>query len=536
MILENYIKKHKFSALYTLFGIALFILLLCIVFEPRFETNDDVAMSMIAHGYGDAAFSSPLLVYSNVIWGFIVSSIPPIAGVLGYSWATIIVLVIAGWAITFFLIQMGVGYLVAFLAGFIVLARAVLFPQFTITAGLLTVAGLLGARLYSKNGKTLTLFFSCALIYLGFLIRLPECLLVIAISLPLLPWESLRKNRKLQIAFALILSAMAASYIADKSFYSEKNWERHYEIFKPLASIAAWGKGEDLKLHPELLKKYRYSLNDIELVQNAFWVDPNISNPSALGPMLDELAEFQAVSNIKVRLIGSFKDLEVLKYPSLLPIALMGFMLFLLHLNLRLTFVWLFFLIAIVTLAFLGRPTVHRVYYPMSCLALLAPLTYYRSEKKLAGINIRFILIFAFLWNASIILPQAIESTKLVKEYQRDLQGVPALTIVNWANSVHHEFPYSLFASDQKIRSIRLYDISGSITPVSVAFAEQMAGRSFARKLFTAEGVVMFDSGPNLSKKLEIYCSERLGSRFEANSIYSSPRVNASRVRCVVDE
>ena len=42
---------------------------LYVAFEPLWETNDDVAMSMAAHGYGLAAYSSPHLIFSNVVWG-----------------------------------------------------------------------------------------------------------------------------------------------------------------------------------------------------------------------------------------------------------------------------------------------------------------------------------------------------------------------------------------------------------------------------------------------------------------------------------
>lgn len=75
---------------------ASFVLTLCFFFEPRWETNDDVGMSMVAHGYGIAAIGSPNLIFSNVVWGYLVRLIPQIDGVLGYSVVTIGVLVIVG--------------------------------------------------------------------------------------------------------------------------------------------------------------------------------------------------------------------------------------------------------------------------------------------------------------------------------------------------------------------------------------------------------------------------------------------------------
>jgi hypothetical protein len=61
------------------------VLMLCTLLEPIWETNDDVQLSMIAHGYGVVTTGSPKLVFSNVLWGYVIRSIPEINGTLGYS-------------------------------------------------------------------------------------------------------------------------------------------------------------------------------------------------------------------------------------------------------------------------------------------------------------------------------------------------------------------------------------------------------------------------------------------------------------------
>ena len=81
--------------------------LLCYFFEPRWETNDDVAMSMFAHGYGVAAFGSPNFLFSNVLWGYLVRSIPQLGGVLGYSIATLAVLMISSTTLFYGLRRLG---------------------------------------------------------------------------------------------------------------------------------------------------------------------------------------------------------------------------------------------------------------------------------------------------------------------------------------------------------------------------------------------------------------------------------------------
>ena len=98
-------------ALLSFLLVATLIVSLFLAFEPRWETNDDLAMSMIAHGYGLAAYDSPQLVFSNILWGYLVRALPAINGVLGYSLATIGVLLVYGWAILYFLIRLGIGYM-----------------------------------------------------------------------------------------------------------------------------------------------------------------------------------------------------------------------------------------------------------------------------------------------------------------------------------------------------------------------------------------------------------------------------------------
>jgi hypothetical protein len=90
--------------LLTAFVIALIYLFVLYHFiSPRWETNDDVGMSMVAHGYGVALTGSPNLVFSNVLWGYLVRAIPQIHGVLGYSIATLCALVIVGTVVIYVL-------------------------------------------------------------------------------------------------------------------------------------------------------------------------------------------------------------------------------------------------------------------------------------------------------------------------------------------------------------------------------------------------------------------------------------------------
>ncbi|MSP04107.1 MAG: hypothetical protein EXR05_02440 [Acetobacteraceae bacterium] len=74
-------KQHLL--LYSLVISAFLVFFICFFFPPKWATNDDVGMSMIAHGYGIATVGSANILFSNVLWGHLVQLIPEINGVLG---------------------------------------------------------------------------------------------------------------------------------------------------------------------------------------------------------------------------------------------------------------------------------------------------------------------------------------------------------------------------------------------------------------------------------------------------------------------
>lgn len=110
---------------------------------------------MLAHGYGIAASGSPNIVFSNVIWGYLVRALPSVAGVDGYSIATLGVLILVGAVILHGLTRLGSHWLTATAAVMLLLVRPVLFPQFTVNAGLLAVAGLVCLAVHARQRSPL---------------------------------------------------------------------------------------------------------------------------------------------------------------------------------------------------------------------------------------------------------------------------------------------------------------------------------------------------------------------------------------------
>jgi hypothetical protein len=510
------------------------IVALCLAFEPRFETNDDVAMSMVAHGYGDAAYGSPLLIYSDVLWGRVARAIPTINGVLGYSVATLAVLLVVGWAFLYFLLRLDAGYRIGFLAASLVVARPTLFPQFTINAGLLTAAAVIGWQVYARHRGVGTLVASCLLAFFGYLVRAPEFMLVLGVAAPLLPWGALRQRRQAQVAFVLLGLAIGLATAADRWSYTGPEWKRYFEIKQPMTAVAAWGYGESLKQRPEMLARYGYSQNDIDLIANAFWADPQISDPKSLNAMLAELGRAPAQQG---RLEKGVKALRAFSGPVLLPLMLPALFLLVLTPRWSLAASWVLCLGALGAVGFAGRPAIVRVYVPLASLLLLAPLVVGEHKGGFRRWGAILALMVAWVGNAYVLVPQAWESTQQVRAFQRDIRGVPTQTIVNWANSVRHELVFPVLARDPRIRAIRLYDISAfTFAPFSVATAERAAGRGVIERLRTAEGIPMFTPYGYLWEWLRVYCGERLQGQLQGAFTYKSPSLYVQQVRCVATE
>jgi hypothetical protein len=506
---------------------------LCLAFEPRFETNDDVAMSMIAHGYGDAAYGSPLLIYSDVLWGHVVRAVPTVNGVLGYSIATLAVLLVVGWALLHFLLRLNAGYIAGLLAVSLIIARPTLFPQFTINAGLLTVAAVIGWRVYARQRGSGTLVAACLLAFFGYLVRAPEFILVLGVAAPLLPWRTLRR-RQAQAALVLLALAIGLAAAADRWSYAGPEWQRYFEIKQPVTAVAAWGYGASLKQHPEILARHGYSQNDMDLIGNAFWADPRISDPKSLNAMLTELGSAPAPGG---RLEQGMKALGVFTGPVLLPLMLPALILFVITPRWSVAVSWVLCVAGMAALGVAGRPAVVRVYVPLASLLLVAPLV---TGARRAGVRrgmAALTLAGAWIGNAYVLVPQARESAQQVRDFQRDMLGVPAHTIVNWANSVRHELVYPVLARDPRIRAIRLYDISAfTFAPFSVATAEREAGRDVIERLRTAEGIPMFTPYGYLWDYLRVYCGERWKARLQGEFTYKSPSLYVQQVRCVEAE
>ena len=485
---------------------AAFVAFLCLVFGPRWETNDDVAMSMVAHGYGVAAFGSPNLIFSNVLWGYMVRAIPQINGILGYSFATLVVLITVGAVLLFGLYRLSAGCLASISVLALLLARPVLFPQFTINAGLLMVGAIVCWRLFALQSGRQALLVGCLLAFAGFLVRRNEFLLILFVAVPLLPWRILLRRRSFHVAIFALVLAMAVSTVVDRKAYQGRQWRAFNELNAVRAPFNDFGADEYLKKRPDILARYGFSANDLDLIREWFFVDPEIASPQALGAMLNELGPLPSQENAMAK---GWAGVQTLWDPKLLPLVMTALLLALLYPSWQVAASWGLCIGAVFVIGLSGRPGILRVYVPLASLLVIAPFL----VKQVADWRNRLVagvLLLAVALNCSLVLAESKTFRVSAEQTREGLAGFPGVPVVIWGIGFPLEAVYPVLGASSSEMSWQFYGLGAfTLAPFSIAFREQQQGRGMLDLLVKDKGVPIV-ANDRCSKYLEIYCKERL--------------------------
>ncbi|WP_455921241.1 hypothetical protein [Pseudomonas putida] len=513
---------------------AVFILLLCFYFQPRWETNDDVGMSMVAHGYGIASSGSPYLVFSNILWGFIVRLMPSVNGMLGYTVATYATLLCVGGALVWGLARNRLGWLVAAGLLLLLLIRPVLIPQFTINAGLLALVSVICFTVYGDSRHRTTLLVGCAFAYLGYLVRSQECVLVLFVGLPLLPWRIIKQERFAQIALISLLCLMAASSALDYWCYQSGEWRAFNEWNPVRAQITDFGAGQNLLARPDVLQKHGFTSNDISLIGVWFFVDPAITNPAVVKSMLAEAGFLPALPDVLGNLKAGFSGFSS---DVLLYLVVAAASLYALWPSRRICWVLALFLIAIAAMAVAGRPGVMRVYLPLVSLLILAPLLA-NGMASMRREGVKGVIAIAVIYGAAGLNAAAVASQSRAlavhdAEIKRGLVGFPGETVVSWGAMFPYESAYPVKLKQAEASWLKFYSLGAfTLAPFSRAYALEHSNLGFINRLQASAGIALV-ANPAQIGVLTVYCHERLGGTLESLGSQAYGAVNLTRYRCV---
>jgi hypothetical protein len=493
---------------------ATFVILLCLIFNPRWESNDDVAMSMVAHGYGIASQGSFRLIFSNVLWGAIVRCIPSIDGLLGYSIATLLAMTLAGAATLYFLLRISVGYFVGPLVFVLVFSRPVLVPQFTITAGLLAVAAVLGLIAYSRGGSRFNLIAASCLGFLAYLIRAPEFALVGGVAAPLLPWRKLVRDRAAWLAASAVVVCIAGAAIIDVWAYSGSEWQAFWQGNLARAPFTDFGAVDLVLQHSDTMQRLGLSENDIRLIGSYFFADQRLANPKLLSTLLGEIP-IETAS--KTSFASGWASVWSMFGPELLPLAMTGFFLMLLFARPGQVVAWMICLAAMFAFGALGRPGALRIYIPLFSLFIVIACAGAILQSRWRCGAVVVVLFTGCLMNARQLSSETATSDWMVQHAVRKF--VSHESTVVWGGSLPIEYIFPVFTRAADVRDTRIYGL-GAFTraPFSVAFADERAGKGLLARLRSEAGIPLIATS-QLQAQLNTYCMEHYGTALRLSVI-----------------
>lgn len=513
----------------ALLAAATTLVLLCFVSAPRWQTNDDAFMSMVAHGYGVASGGSPpYLMFSNLLWGYFARSLPTINGTLGYSLATMATLLVSGSAIGFALLRLRVSPAVCAAVVVFVFTRPILFPQFTVNAGLLMVASIMLLRVYSNDRKASLLITACLLAFASYLIRSQEFLFVCAAGLPFIPVGRLLRDRRALIGAGVLTCAVIASAVVDYQAYRTPDW-RDFNALNPVrAQLTDFGAAEPVRARPELLAKHGFSPNDITLIEGWFFVDPKVANPPVLQAMLSEAGGGPIEEH---KFVNAALGLKALGHPSIWLLTLVALGVSALSVRRSALWAWAIFLTGIAVMGYLGRPGILHIYIPLLVLLTVAPLPDFRWPRRCSALLAIALGVAAVLNVFSV----ATDSRALgVADAQiRDrISGVDGQPVVLWGASFPFEAVYPVLEIPERAMKYRLYGLGVStLAPFAVSRSESLAGRDMIVRLRSPEGVPIFATSFQI-KLLEAYCHEHFAGQLEEISTPPPGSIAPSSYRC----
>ncbi|HVL07573.1 MAG TPA: hypothetical protein VM512_00200 [Burkholderiaceae bacterium] len=494
-------------------------------------TNDDVAMSMAAHGYGLFAQSSPALFFSNAVWGHIVSTIPSIGGILGYSLATLAVLLISGSTLLYFCLQRGLGIALTMALFVLIMLRPTLFPQFTINAGLLSISALLLLRLFLESGNRIQLVAAVALACGGYFIRNLEFYIVVLIALPLFDWKAILRRNDCRWALFVLLGLCVAGFFLDSHTYSEHGWKAYNALNPVRAMFTDYGAGAHLKQHLGIATQYGYTANDIDLVSNWFFIDPLVADPIKLGQMLRDLGPIPAA---KSTLANAWQGITTLAHPSLLPLTVAAVSMFVIIPSIRVSICWALFLAAILTFGLLGRPGALRVYIPLLSLLVIAPLlcSVPAQMRRLAALMVCTACAYI---NSDQTVHISVSYTRSAADMQKSLAHFPTDPVSIWGGVFPFEAVYPVLHIPPHNLSFKLAGLGvTTLAPTGYAHSTHLGNKSLLTRLLSKDGLPMIAHEPRLAL-LSLYCKERQRGTLSILASQAHGSVIINVVRCVQD-
>ncbi|WP_424810487.1 hypothetical protein [Roseococcus sp. YIM B11640] len=497
----------------------------------HFETNDDVAMMMWAHGFGLAAVPTPMLFFSNLWQGYVVQALGWPFGYPGYGVYLLGALAVALAASFAFLAELSGRPLVALVVVAAVAVRPIFAPQFTVIAGFLAMASFLALLAYAARPRISVLIAAGLLGFAGFLMRDHLVMLALAVAAPLLLRRELVADKAVWVAaggFGLL--ALLAT-LHHSAVLGGPEWALMMAQNRPRAAFTDFGLAPRVLASAEALAAAGWTANDVKLITLGWLADPVMASPEALHAAI-------ATVGVQSLLAMNGERLGMLAQQFWGP-SMQGALLLLLvgAFGLRGGGLWRFLAacgvlagLAILVTA-LGRFGVSRIYFPaLVAIVLLAIAQRPWSGSRATALGLAALAAGYVSLNYELRKASAYEARRPALEAGMERLNSKELHAV-WADAIPFESIYRPLSHRDDIFSFRLYGIGmASFAPFSLArFGGDPMGLVHA--LQGPAGIAVLMRPENLGL-LETYCAERWQGALEAEAVGAHEEFAEIRLRC----
>ena len=517
-------KKNKLLYRFIIYFVTLCIL--WILFPPFYFKNDDVIMSMISNGYGQMNDKSNLIYHSNVLMGFLGGQLPSIFGILPYNYINIIFLIISFITVNEIVFKkinnFFISYLLVISSSFFILVT----PTFSTISGYLAIAGLLKITEVKSIKNIKHLIFGLVLILTATLIR-DEMVIFILIFTSIVVYKLFINNKKILVKYiSVFFIIFCVTQIVNRAPYEDQKLAP-LKAFAPVQyQITDYNADKFLINREIILESNQFTINDIKLIRNWFFVDNYLADSTRLTKLLKESSWSGAYNNIDIKEAISSSINLVSSYPLNIVLLSAIIIFFFSKRNLDLHILWILFVISIIFGAIIGRQLGY-IYYPLlvflfinNCLSI----DYSKSFRKLIVV----ILSFSIL-GVNIFSNFSNRSDLEIARSEYDAINLEKLWLIGGGISLPHVFP--LLGRNLKSSDLKLITSDWSIHSPNSNFQEFNSKNEFNTQLQSTDGINVAMSN-YLLPLIQIYCKEKFGTDITEIKLFDKKFIRVSNIKC----
>jgi hypothetical protein len=341
---------------------------------PFWRSNDDVSMSLIASGGGIAASPSPRLVLTNIAWGWLIYITPSLGHVHAYTLFTYLALILSYSVLMACFLRNRVDHAFAAVVVLFMFAPTLVFPQFSLVAGDLAVAGLVLLCTSLDKSSLRGGITACALLVLSGLVRADETALVVLAAAPLCfgyiktGYASPLRRRWLVLA-GVTAAVFLGFQVLDYLDFSSGAWSEFGSTYSLRTQFTDFKLARYFVRHPEALAGTGFSANDMALFTNWFYADTQVFTPDRLTVLMQRLPLWERLSINLDFYREALQPLFDTQFHTLLALLLLGLVFHRRRWRLLGSLCVLAGFMFLLLLS--GRAQITRIYLP-ACAALLA--------------------------------------------------------------------------------------------------------------------------------------------------------------------